>query len=164
LHINPPQVRKDLSYFGAFGTRGTGYKIEDLRKHVRKALKLDVRQNAVLVGAGKLGTALTSYPGFTKYGLNIAAAYDASEKRIGKKIGSIVIDDVANLEDIKDQDIKLAIVAVPAENAQDIVNTLIACGVKGILNLAPCYLKVPKRVKVITIDIAVELSVLPYYT
>jgi redox-sensing transcriptional repressor len=164
LHINPPQVRKDLSYFGAFGTRGTGYKIDDLRKHVRKALKLDVDQKAVLVGAGKLGTALTSYPGFKMYGFDIAAAYDASDDRIGEKIGAITIEDVAKLEEIKNEDIKLAILAVPAENAQQIADILVACGIKGILNLAPCYLKVPKKVKVITIDIAVELSVLPYYT
>jgi redox-sensing transcriptional repressor len=164
LHINSPQVRKDFSYFGAFGTRGTGYQIEELKKQIRKALKLDVAQKVVLVGAGKLGSALSSYPGFKIYGLDIAAIYDNSPKKIGKKIGPLKIKDVSKLGQIKNTDIKLAILAVPADNAQKIAETLVKCGIKGILNLAPCYLKVPKKVKVTMIDIAVELSVLPFYT
>ncbi|MBN1456505.1 MAG: redox-sensing transcriptional repressor Rex [Sedimentisphaerales bacterium] len=164
LNINSPQVRKDLSYFGAFGTRGTGYQIDELKKQIRKALKLDVTQKAVLVGAGKLGSALSLYQGFKIYGLDITAIYDNSPKKIGKKVGLLTIKDISTLQQIKNNDIKLAILAMPADNAQEIADILVKCGIKGILNLAPCYLKVPKKVKVTMIDIAVELSVLPFYT
>jgi redox-sensing transcriptional repressor len=164
LHVKPPQIRKDFSYFGAFGTRGTGYKIEDLIKQVKKALKLDVSQKAVLIGAGKLGTALASYPGFKLYGFDITAIYDIAPMKIGQKIGGIAIRDAAKLAQVKNRNIKLAILAVPADTAQDVADVLVGAGIKGILNLAPCYLKVPKKVKVVTIDIALELGALPYYT
>jgi len=164
LNLKPPQIRKDFSYFGAFGTRGTGYKIDSLTKQIRSALKLNGSQKALLIGAGKLGTALISYPGFRMYGFDITAIYDISPKKIGKKINGITIRNISKLNTIKNKNIKLAILAVPADTAQETADALVSAGVKGILNLAPCYLKVPKKVKVTTIDIAVELGVLPYYT
>jgi len=164
VQLNPPQVRKDLSYFGAFGTRGTGYNVENLLKKIRQILKLSTKQRTVLVGAGRLGTAIASFGGFERYGFDIADIYDNSKAKIGKKIGKITIKDRARLSEIKNKGTKLAIIATPPEVAQEITDTLVKAGVTGILNLASCYLVVPKRVKVRTVDLAMELGILPYYT
>ena len=163
LHLNPPQIRKDLSYFGAFGTRGIGYPVVSTADRIRSILKLDVPQRAALIGAGRLGDALASYPGFMMFGFDIAAIFDKAESKIGRKIGNATIEDISRLDTLKDRNIHLAILAIPADVAQECTDQLIAAGVKGILNLSPCYLTVPKRVKVITIDIAMELGILPYY-
>ena len=163
LHLNPPQIRKDLSYFGAFGTRGIGYPVASTAKQIRGILKLDISQQAALVGAGRLGTAIASYPGFSMFGFDIAAIFDNEKDKIGKKVGQTVVEDVAEIATLKDRDIRLAILAVPADAAQGCADALVEAGVKGILNLSPCYLDVPKRVKVVTIDIAMELGILPYY-
>lgn len=163
LHLNPPQIRKDLSYFGAFGTRGIGYPVGSTTKQIRHILKLDVAQQAALVGAGQLGTAIASYPGFSIFGFDIAAIFDNETKKIGNKIGTIIIEDATTIDTLKDRNIHLAILAVPTDAAQQCAKSLVAADVKGILNLSPCYLDVPKRVKVVTIDIAMELGILPYY-
>lgn len=163
LHLNPPQIRKDLSYFGAFGTRGIGYPVGSTTEQIRRILKLNVTQKAALVGAGRLGTAIASYPGFSIFRFDIAAVFDNEKNKIGKKIGTNNIEDINKIGTLKDRDIHLAILAVPTDAAQQCAKALVAAGVKGILNLSPCYLDVPKRVKVVTIDIAMELGILPYY-
>lgn len=163
LHLNPTQIRKDLSYFGAFGTRGIGYPVEKTASQIRQILKLDSPQQAVLVGAGRLGTALAEYRGFGLLGFQIAAIFDKSPSKIGQRIGSITVEDVRFLSSIRDRHIRLAILAVPADAAQECADQLVAAGIKGILNLSPCAIVVPRSVKVISIDIAVELGVLPYY-
>ncbi len=163
LHLNPPQIRKDLSYFGAFGTRGIGYPVASTADQIRSILKLDICQQAALVGAGQLGTAIASYPGFLTFGFDIAAIFDSNKSKIGKKIGKALIEDVADIATLEKRNIRLAILAVPADAAQQCAEALVKAGVKGILNLSPCYLDVPKRVKVVTIDIAMELGILPYY-
>lgn len=163
LHLNPPQIRKDLSYFGAFGTRGIGYPVASTAEQIRSIMKLDVAQKAALIGAGQLGTAIASYPGFSIFGFDIAAIFDNEKNKIGKKIGQITIEDITLINTLKERDIHLAILAIPAEAAQSCTKELVKAGVKGILNLSPCYLDVPKRVKVVTIDIAMELGILPYY-
>lgn len=163
LHMNPPQIRKDLSYFGAFGTRGIGYPVASTADQIRSILKLDVTQTAVLIGAGRLGTAIAVYPGFGIFGFNIAAIFDNAESKIGQKIGPITIEDIAQVQTIKQRDIRLAILAVPSEAVQAIADQLVTAGVRGILNLAPCYLEVPKKVKVVSIDLAMSLGILPYY-
>lgn len=163
LHLNPPQIRKDLSYFGAFGTRGVGYPVESTAEQIRGILKLDVAQKAVLVGAGRLGTAIAAYPGFEMFGFEIAAIFDNDPGKIGMKVGVNTVEDIADISAIRSRDINLAILAVPAHAAQSVVDMLIGCHIKGILNLSPCYVIVPKRTKVITIDIAMELGILPYY-
>jgi redox-sensing transcriptional repressor len=163
LHLNPPQIRKDLSYFGAFGTRGVGYPVESTAEQIRGILKLDVTQKAVLIGAGRLGTAIAAYPGFKMFGLDIAAIFDNDPARIGTKVGKNTVEDIAGISMIRNRDIRLAILAVPAQAAQSVVDMLVGCHIKGILNLSPCYVVVPKGIKVITIDIAMELGILPYY-
>lgn len=163
LHLNPPQIRKDLSYFGAFGTRGIGYPVGSTAQQIRTILKLDMRQKAALIGAGRLGTAIAAYPGFSLFGFEIAAIFDNAPQKVGKKVGPHTIEDIGCLDTLKERRIRLAILAIPADAAQACATALVRSGVKGILNLSPCYLTVPARVKVVTIDIAMELGVLPYY-
>jgi len=161
--VNPWQIRKDFSYFGDFGTRGVGYNVGKLTKQIKRILKLDVAQKAALVGVGNLGSAILAYPGFGIYGLNIDAAFDVNPKKIGRKIKNITIENVSKLWTLKKRKIKLAVMAVPSQAAQDTADALVKAGVKGILNFSPCCIAVPKKVKVITIDIAMDLARLPYY-
>ena len=161
--VYPWQIRKDFSYFGDFGTRGVGYNVEKLTKEIKRILKLNIDQKAALIGVGNLGMAILAFPGFHVYGLNIAAAFDINSKKIGKKINNVTIEDASKLSTIKQRKIKLAVIAVPRKAAQETVDTLLKAGIRGILNFSPCYLVVPKKVKVITIDIAMDMARLPYY-
>jgi len=163
IGVNSAQIRKDFSYFGDFGTRGVGYDIEKLVKHIKKILKLNVVQKVALVGVGNLGSAVLAYPGFKIYGFDIAAAFDNNPKRISKKINNILIENTIKFKTLKKRGINLAIIAVPQDNAQQTAEALIKAGIKGILNFSPCYIIVPERIKVITIDIAMDLARLPYY-
>jgi len=163
LGVNSWQVRKDFSYFGGFGTRGVGYEIDKLAQQIKKILNLDNVKKAALVGVGNLGSAVLAYPGFKMFGLEIAAAFDISPKKVGKKINNVKIEDASKLQTLRRREIKLAIISVPRDAAQKTADSLIKAGVKGILNFSPCYISVPKKVKVITIDIAMDLARLPYY-
>jgi redox-sensing transcriptional repressor len=157
------QIRKDLSYFGDFGTPGVGYNIDKLARGIKKTLRLDVIRRAALVGVGDLGSALLAYPGFRLYGLDIVAAFDTDPDKIGQVVNGVEIEDPVHIAALRQRDISLAIVAVPRAGAQATVDQLVAAGVRGILNFAPTKLVAPKRVKVITLDIAMELARLPYY-
>ena len=163
LRISPPQIRKDLSYFGAFGTPGVGYNTTKLAKQIRGILRIDTTNKAALVGLGNLGSALLRYPGFSAYGLQISAVFDNDSVKIGKIAKKVKVEDVSNLSALKKRGITLAIIAVPADAAQEVADALVKAGIRGILNFAPFYLDVPKKVKVITIDIAMVLARLPYY-
>ncbi len=157
------QIRKDFSYFGEFGTPGVGYVIDKLAREIKKILRLDTVRKAALVGVGDLGSALLAYPGFGTYGLDIVAAFDIDPEKIGRTVYGVRIEDAAAIQTIKEREIMLAIIAVPRAAAQATVDKLVDCGVRGILNFAPCKVEAPKRVKVITLDIAMELARLPYY-
>jgi redox-sensing transcriptional repressor len=161
LGANPWQIRKDFSYFGGFGTPGVGYNIEKLARQIRRILKLDVAHRAALVGVGNLGSIILAYPGFRIYGFDIAAAFDTDSKKICRKVNNITIEDVSNLRTLRKRKINIAIIAVPRDAAQGTADALVKAGVKGILNFSPCYITVPKKVKVITIDIAMDLARLP---
>jgi redox-sensing transcriptional repressor len=161
--VNAWQIRKDFSYFGEFGTPGVGYHIERLADEIKKILRLDVVRKAALVGVGDLGSALLAYPGFRSYGLDIVAAFDVDRKKIGRTLGDITVEDLAGIETLQERQISLGIVAVPRGAAQFTVDKLVKAGVRGVLNFAPCKVVAPKRVKVITLDIAMELARLPYY-
>ena len=163
LHIDSPQIRKDLSYFGAFGTPGVGYDARKLAKQIRSILKLDTTKKAALVGLGNLGSALLRYPGFSTYGLEISVVFDNDPKKIGKTVNNIKVQDVSKLSTLSKKGITLGIIAVPASAAQKVADGLVGAGVNGILNFAGYYLDVPKKVKVISIDIAMDLARLPYY-
>jgi len=161
--VNSWQIRKDFSYFGDFGTRGVGYNIEKLTKQIKKILKLDADQKVALVGVGNVGSAVLAYPGLRICGFDITAAFDINPKKIGKKINNIVVEDASKLRTLKKRGINLAIITVPRDTAQQTADTLVKAGVRGILNFSPCYVVAPKKVKVITIDIAMDLARLPYY-
>jgi len=163
LGVNHWQIRKDLSYFGGFGTPGIGYNTEKLRRQIRKILKLSVVHKAVLVGVGYLGSAVLKYPGFGMFGFNIVAAFDNDPKKIGRRVGNIMIEDVSNLQALQQREIEIGIITVPCEAAQETFDKLIAAGIKGILSFSPCYKTGRQKVKVITIDIAMDLARLPYY-
>ena len=163
LGVNPWQIRKDFSYFGDFGTPGVGYDTSKLQKKISKILRLDNAHKAVLVGVGNLGSAVMAYGGFGTYGLDIVAAFDKDHKKIGKTKNNITIEDVSKISNIKRRKIDLGIIAVPAEDAQAVADGLVKAGVKGILNFSPRHIVAPKKIKVISIDIAMDLARLPYY-
>jgi redox-sensing transcriptional repressor len=157
------QIRKDFSYFGDFGTPGVGYHIQKLAREIKKILRLNTIRRAALVGVGDLGSALLAYPGFATYGLDIVAAFDVNPKKIGRAVSGVEIEPIERVDTLQQRYISLAIVAVPRAAAQATVDMLVGVGVKGVLNFAPCKVEAPKRVKVITLDIAMELARLPYY-
>jgi len=161
--VYPWQIRKDFSYFGDFGTRGVGYNVGKLIKEIKRILKLNVGQKAALVGVGNLGMAILAFPGFSIYGLDISAAFDVNPKIIGRKIKDVTIENISKLGTIKRRKIKLAVMAIPRKAAQETADVLVKAGVRGILNFSPSFLVVPKKVKVITIDIAMDMARLPYY-
>jgi len=163
LGVNPWQLRKDFSYFGEFGTPGVGYDVEKLIKELKKILKLDVVHKAALVGVGNLGASLLAYPGFKIYGFDIAAAFDNNPKKIGKKVSNVIVEDTSKIGLLKRRKVKIGIITVPCGAAQDAADALVKAGVKGILNFSPCALSVPKKTKVLNIDIAMDLVRLPYY-
>lgn len=161
--VNSWQIRKDFSYFGDFGTPGVGYNIESLAKQIKKILRLDVVRKAALVGVGDLGSALLAYPGFRTYGLDIVVAFDVDPKKIGQTVNGVEIENITRIATLQERGISLGIVAVPHAAGQFTVDKLVEAGVRGILNFAPCKIDAPRRVKVITLDIAMELARLPYY-
>ncbi len=165
LGISSAQIRKDLSHFGEFGKQGTGYDIKHLESNLKEILHVDRMWDVVVVGAGDLGHALAGYRGFAGRGFRITAVFDKDPAKIGQTLPSgLVIEDVANLaERVKETLWHIAIIAVPAEEAQPIANTLIESGVKAVLNYAPISLIVPSGVRVEQIDPAVHLQHLTYY-
>ncbi|MBE2233883.1 MAG: redox-sensing transcriptional repressor Rex [Anaerolinea sp.] len=165
LGISSAQIRKDLSHFGEFGKQGTGYEIRYLENNLKEILHVDRMWDVVLVGAGDLGNALASYKGFAGRGFHVAAAFDADPDKIGHEMpGGLLIEDVANLEArVQAAGWKIGIIAVPADAAQSVANTLVGAGVIALLNYAPISLIAPSSVRVEQIDPAVHLQHLTYY-
>jgi len=164
LNLNSAQVRKDLSYFGDFGTRGVGYATEALASQIRSILNLNKKWNMALVGVGNIGSALLTYGGFTQGDFEVSMAFDTNTELIGKKINDVEIEDVEKLEErVKENNIKLGVITVPASAAQEVANTLVEAGVEGILNFAPVLLNLPKDIKLAQVDITKELEQLVYY-
>ncbi len=163
LHITDAQVRKDLGYFGQFGRPGVGYRVEPLIESLRRILGTDRTQNVVLIGAGDLGRALLRYRGFHKKGFVIVAAFDISEAKVGKWVGHIKIMDMSDLPAVaRKHNVKLAVIAVPTEAAQQVTDALCKAGIKGILNFAPVTLKTTPGVAVKPVDLAASLEQLSF--
>lgn len=157
------QVRKDLSVFGSFGKRGLGYLVGDLLHQLEQILGLDRTWKVALVGAGKIGSALISYRNFQERGFRIEAVFDSDPGKVGRKWGSRTILDDAQMDRVLAEDrIEIAIVAVPGEAAQDVVDRIVRTGVKAILNFAPVRLRVPEGVALRNVDMVVELEGLAY--
>ncbi|MDY6994553.1 MAG: redox-sensing transcriptional repressor Rex [Pseudomonadota bacterium] len=164
LGITAAQIRKDLSFFGGFGKQGTGYSIYYLIEQLQRILNLDRIWQVAVVGAGDLGRALTHYQGFAIKGIEIVLLFDVDPKIVGTKVGSIIVRHADSLErEIKEQDIKIAILTVPAEAAQSTADRLVRAGIKAILNYAPVTLMLPDGVHVQHIDPVLHLQQMMYY-
>jgi redox-sensing transcriptional repressor len=164
LGISSAQIRKDLSHFGGFGKQGTGYQIAYLVEQLRQVLKVNQEWEVVLVGAGDLGSALVHYKGFSNRGFRIAYVFDNSPDKVGKKAGDFTIRPMNEMQKIvQDNNVKIAMIAVPAEKAHEVANQLIEAGVRAILNYAPINLNVPSNVHVQYIDPVLHMQRMTYY-
>ena len=162
--VKPTQLRKDLAYFGTFGTRGLGYDVNDLSLKISDELGTSSLQPVILVGVGNLGLALVSYRGFEKEGFEIIAAFDAEPgRKRDKEIKQPILGMDALPAFIREQGVKMAILSVPAAVAQAVANRLIESGVMGILNFSPIVLAVPEDVMVNNVNLAIELENLSYF-
>jgi redox-sensing transcriptional repressor len=165
FRLNAAQIRKDLAYFGEFGVRGVGYYVKELKRHLRTILGLDRNVRVVILGAGNLGLALADYPGFRQEGFSIVALLDAERAKVGQQSrGGVQIHDISELRRlVKQNSIDIAVVAVPAESAQGVVDTAVQAGVRAILNFSPGTLKVPAGVKLKNVDLTVSLESLSFF-
>lgn len=164
LDINPRQIRKDLSYFGKFGERGLGYRIEDLREKINRILGLDRKWNLCLCGMGNLGSALFAYRGFRELHLNIVAIFDDDTKKIGRKFRGVrVYSPISIVSVVKKLNIDMAIITVPQASAQEVTDKLIKARITAILNFAPTKLNVPDTIKLRNVDLSTELIHLVYF-
>ena len=165
FHLNAAQIRKDLAYFGEFGVRGVGYYVRDLKRHLRKILGLDRKLRVAIIGAGNLGLALADYPGFRQEGFEIAALFDTQAAKVGEQSrGGVPIHDMRDLKKtVKRDGITIAMLAVPAAAAPDVVEQVVDAGIKAILNFSPGTLKVPAGVKLKSVDLTVSLESLSFF-
>jgi redox-sensing transcriptional repressor len=163
-NINATQIRRDLSAFGRFGKRGVGYRTDALLDEIRKILRTQGQHNIALVGAGRLGSAIASSPIFAEHGIHIAAVFDKDPEKRGQRVGELQtssMDDLAQI--VRDRNIIVGVIAVPAEGAQEAANTLIDAGVKIIFNYSEALLDTPADVQVHTSNPAVELLYAMYF-
>lgn len=164
LDLNPAQIRKDLAYFGEFGRKGIGYDVSYLIEKIRQILKLDQPLNVGLVGAGNLGRALCNYNTYSKDNMKIMAVFDAHSTIVGTKINSLTVLPMDSLvEKVKELNIRIGIITVPASEAQNVADRFVAAGVEGILNFAPVILRVPETVRIHYADFTRDLLSLAYY-
>ena len=165
FHLNAAQIRKDLAYFGEFGVRGVGYYVKDLKRHLRQILGLDRKLRVAVMGAGNLGLALADYPGFRREGFEISALFDVADSKIGDESRSgVPIFDIRELKRVvRKERIDIAVIAVPAESAQPVLDLVVSAGVKAVLNFSPGSLKAPAGVKLKSVDLTVSLESLSFY-
>ena len=165
FHLNAAQIRKDLAYFGEFGVRGVGYYVRDLKRHLRQILGLDQKLRVAIMGAGNLGLALADYQGFRQEGFEIAALFDTLREKVGQRSrAGVPIFDIADLKRIARRDgIKIAVIAVPAVAAQNVLDEVVAAGIKAVLNFSPGTLEVPPEVKLKSVDLTVSLESLSFF-
>jgi redox-sensing transcriptional repressor len=166
FNLNSAQIRKDLGYFGEFGVRGVGYSVEDLRRHITNILGLDRPHRVGIVGAGRLGSALANYKGFSRSNFSVVALFDNDEAKIGKRVGEdqITIHDVRKMARmVQEESIDVMVIAVPARVAQRVLNQVMSAGIKAVLNFAPASLTARLDVKVKTVDLTTSLESLSYY-
>ena len=157
-NINATQIRRDLSTFGKFGKRGVGYNIDFLLGEIRRILRTQGQHNIALVGAGRLGQAISSSPIFAEHGINIAAVFDTDPEKVGRRLGSIDVSDYGSLGEIaREKNIIVGVIAVPAGNAQQAASDLVNAGVKIIFNYSEALIDTPPDVVVHTSNPAVEL-------
>lgn len=159
----PAQVRKDLSFFGSFGKRGLGYPVHELTGRLREILGLEREWQVVIIGAGKIGAALANYRGFRQRGFRVFGVYDNSTEKIGQPWGDSVVRDIADFErDIAGVESLIAVLAIPSDDAQDVVDRIVASGIRAILNFAPAQISVPPHVSLKSVNMAIELEGLSF--
>lgn len=164
LQVTPAQIRKDLSYFGRFGTQGRGYRVRSLLARLRQILGVNTSWKVAVVGVGRLGRAILNYPGFNPDGFHIVAAFDASPAVVGQEVGGLPVYALADLQRVAAEgNISIAIAAVPVEQTQAVVDQLVACGIRAILNYAPITPQVPPGVRLRNIDPVLSLQAMTYY-
>ena len=164
LGVTPAQIRKDFSYFGRFGKQGRGYSVPRLATELKLILGLDRRWKLIVVGMGRLGHAIASYHGFHPEGFDIVAVYDADPAVVGTDHHGLTVHDVRRLhEDLQTEPADVGIVAVPADHAQEVIDTIVAAGVRAILNYAPIAVQVPWGVHVQQVDPVVQLQSMTYH-
>ena len=163
--LNAALIRKDLAHFGDLGVRGVGYVVKDLRRELQVILGLDRKLAVAIMGAGNLGLALADYPGFRREGFRIVALFDTQQEKVGQESRSGVrIYDIRELRDVASRDgITIAVIAVPAASAQQVVGTVVDAGIKAVLNFSPGALRVPSDVKLKSVDLTVSLESLSFY-
>ncbi|MDA1035554.1 MAG: redox-sensing transcriptional repressor Rex [Chloroflexi bacterium] len=164
LQVTPAQIRKDLSYFGRFGKQGRGYSISHLLERLRHILALDKTWNVAVVGVGRLGRSIISYPGFEPEGFRVVCAFDTDPAVVGQEAGGLTVNDFIRFKEVAAREnVKIAIVAVPASVAQEVIDDLVAAGVKAILNYAPKSAITPPDVRIRNVDPVVSLQSMTYY-
>ena len=164
LQVTPAQIRKDLSYFGRFGKQGRGYSVIHLLERLKLILGLNSFWNVAVVGVGRLGRAILSYPGFTPDGFHLVAAFDSNPDVVGETVAGLTVNSLEQLDEIvSSKKISIAIVAVPTEHTQSVVDRLVACGVRAVLNYAPISPQVREGVRVRNIDPVLSLQSMTYY-
>ena len=164
LQVTPAQIRKDLSYFGRFGKQGRGYSVHDLLDRLRQILGVNAYWNVAVVGVGRLGRAIVNYPGFTPDGFHLVAAFDVNSDVIGEDVGGLKVHSLDDLRRVvAERKISIAIIAVPVSHTQEVVDQLVACGIRAILNYAPIIPYVREGVKIRNIDPVLSLQSMTYY-
>lgn len=161
--LTPAQVRKDLSFFGSFGTRGLGYPVIELRHRIAEILGLNRIWNVALLGVGNIGSALVSYKEFAKQGFNIKLIFDNDQRKIGSNHKGIKVSDMKDLKKlVAEENIDMAIIAVPASAAQQVADEVVAAGVRAILNFAPINLRLPDEIVLRNQNMCIELEHLSF--
>lgn len=164
LDITPEQIRKDLATFGQFGRKGIGYDVHELQERISNILGLHNRWRLAIVGVGHLGGALANYVNFASLGFTVAALLDINAKIIGTRVNGLIVDDAVHIKKIvAAKSIDIGVITVPATEAQNVADLLVAAGVKGIWNFAPIKLCVPATVPLVNEDLSVGLSALSYH-
>ena len=164
LGITPEQIRKDLASFGQFGKKGVGYYVNELKRNVGSILGLDNHWNLAIVGIGHLGAALANYQNFVTLGFNLVALFDQDPKVIGTVQNHVKVEAIDDLSRIvRERNVQIGIIAVPAAFAQDVADRLVAAGVKGIWNFAPIKMQVPETMHIVNEDLSIGLSRLSYH-
>lgn len=157
-------VRKDLAYFGRFGIRGVGYKTQDLKIKLSRILGTDRRWKVAIVGVGHLGAALITFKRFREHGFDVVAAFDVDDRKIGQVYNGVEIKSMSELESvIKKEGIRIGIIAVPAQSAQEVADKLVEAGIEAILNFAPVNLKVPEDIILRNVDLSMELEAISFF-
>ncbi len=164
LQVTPAQIRKDLSYFGRFGKQGRGYSVRNLLVELKEILGISRHWNVCLVGVGRLGRAILSYPGFAPEGFQIVAAFDESPSTVGLEVGGLVVQPMGDMAGaVTSLNIEIGVVAVPGQHAQGVIDRLTECGVKAILNYAPIAAQAKEGVKIRSVDPVLSLQSMTFY-